>query len=144
MPVLAVIEKAGDRANGLLTRALVSVSFLAGDVMRVFAILLALILFSPAVTRACECCSSTPQDGALSIQRTPCHGCCPEYQALPEAQSALHEKSIFLMEDSRSVNVLNRFQSDAGVTDAQKKDPLFVVFSPPPSSFHTLPVVLRI
>ena len=115
--------------------------------MRKIAIFLALILLTPAMTRACECCPSIPQDGTLVIQKAPCHGCCPgsAFQQ-DDAQGVFGEKSAFVVPHSGSGNSLDLFQDSAQWrTPKEKKEPLFFAFSPPPpSSFHTLPIVLRI
>lgn len=114
--------------------------------MRKIAILLALIFLTPVMTRVCECCPSAPQaDGALAIHKAPCQGCCSELEAQRETPDTVDKQSIFRLSDSRWINDLGILRIGSVVNGTEKKDPLFEVFSPPPpSSFHTLPIVLRI
>ena len=114
--------------------------------MRKIAILLALIFLTPVMTRVCECCPSAPQaDGVLAIHKTPCHGCCSELEVQREPQNTLDQSSFFKLSENRWIGDLGILRIGGAVNGTGKKDPIFAVFSPPPpSSFHTLPVVLRI
>lgn len=113
--------------------------------MRIAALLLVLMFMTPAVTRACECCPSTPHDGALTIHKAPCHGCCAEAEIQTHAKALAVEKAVFSLVKSLWINGFSCFSSSAVPKDAEKKGlSFFASSSPPPSSFYTLPLVLRI
>ena len=110
--------------------------------MKILAGLIAFLLVIPAVLVACHCCPLPANDGRLSLERIPCHGCCPEISKPSQDRGTIQEKQVV----SSSYNVINfDAASRVNITSRiQEVKNIHVFDTFPPLSSLSFPTTLRI